>query len=1078
MTGPPSPVVAFPMSPGQERLWFLHQMAPEIGAAYTVAVRLDISGPVCGEAFQEALNTVVARHEALRTALASQPAGLRQVVHSAAAATLRVYDMSAQPEEEAEARIDALARAETRRPWQLERVPLVRALLVRGSPERHVLVLAVHHAVCDGLSLHLLLGELLDAYAQHRAGGPVDLGPEPLQFGDYTVWNRDRAGGAPAAQRREAAERYWRDTLLGAPLVLELPGNGQRPTVQEFAGGRVPVRIPAELVDGVGGLAARTATTPGSVLLAAFQIALARLSGSDDTLIGVPVANRARAELRDVVGYFANTGVVRADLRGDPSGAEVVRRAHTAVRAATRYADQPFSALVEVLDPPRLSDRNPVFQVMFGFQQDVERSLKADGLDVRVGDVDNGTSRVDLSLFLFADRGGAVDGFVEYAAVVGERQAQRFGELLLRTLRALVEDAHAPASALATSADTAYGFGGGEPAPAESSENVADRVRARARARPRAVAVRSGGSSLDYARLDERADAVARGLRAAGTEHGDRVAVHAVRGADTAVLILGIWRAGAVYVPLDPYAPPQRNAHALRGAAPRLLIEGDGAPYPADPPGQPLRSTVQTLERSGRAAAPPRPPRAEDAAYCMFTSGSTGVPKGVVITHGNLSYFLAAVTRTLGIDEKDTVLAMTTPSFDISLLELLAPLWVGARAEVAAADTQRDPAELVRALSDPEVTLAQATPSTWKLALDAGWRPDGTKRLVSGGEALPRDLADELASAGDTLWNLYGPTETTVWSCASRVTPGEPVTVGTPLPGTTAVVVDTRMRPVGEGVCGELLLGGPGVSAGYLADPAATAARFLPDPGTPGSRLYRTGDIVRRCDDGAIQFVGRNDDQVKVRGHRVELGDVEQALRGAPGVRDAIAAPLPGQEGAGLAAYLVLDGDHGDGAAVASAVREHMSATVPPAAAPGELYRIAAVPVNANGKTDRSRAALGAVRLGGAARRGARPATGVERRLAGIWCELLDVPDVAMGDDFFALGGHSLLLARLVLRVEEETGVRVPVAEVFMEPTLARLAATVQQASGHPAGPEDEASGAEDPDPGWDFEPVIRSGRV
>jgi acyl-coenzyme A synthetase/AMP-(fatty) acid ligase/acyl carrier protein len=475
-------------------------------------------------------------------------------------------------------------------------------------------------------------------------------------------------------------------------------------------------------------------------------------------------------------------------------------------------------------------------------------------------------------------------------------------------------------------------------------------------------------------------------------------------------------------------------------------------------------------------------------AYLMFTSGSTGRPKGVAVSHRNLVSFLHALTDQLGLAAEDQLLALTTTAFDISLLELLGPLVTGGTVAVAPASAQRDGSELAGRLGDPALTMAQATPAGWRLAVNAGWRPRPGFRVLCGGEALPPDLADLLSRTPAVVHNLYGPTETTIWSCATRVRRGEAVTIGRPIPGTHTLVVDSALAPVPVGVCGELLIGGPGVALGYLGQPRLTAARFLPDPELAGQRLYRTGDLVRRRADGAMEFVGRADEQVKLRGHRIELGEIESVLRGLDGVRDAAATVLDPRGHARIAGYLVAEPEPAvaaSGAGWPAAVRRAAAELLPSGMVPAELYQVPAIPLNPNGKVDR-RMLAGLGRRLETSIEPVAPRSEAERSVAALWHELLGVAQIGVTDDFFAHGGHSLLAAQLIQRVERDLGVRVPMAEFFVEPTIARIAATVGQRrgevtrpppGGRPGSP-DLAEPAADRRPAagdWDFPAVRRA---
>ncbi|MEV8319609.1 amino acid adenylation domain-containing protein [Streptomyces sp. NPDC059900] len=1093
--------LTFPSSPGQRRLWFLHQVSPESVPAYALAVRVDLHGALHADDLQYALDQLAVRHEALRTALRQGEDGLLQVVRHGVSLVLQEVDLTGHAAEDREAELDRVLRHLARRGWDLGRAPLLRATLVRLSAEHAVLGLCVHHAVCDGLSLQLLLNEAFETYQRRRTGEEPPTREEvPLQFADFVVWN---AGGEDPddtwrARHQELLDA-WCERLAGLPDGIDLPTDRRRPATQSFEGARLPLTLGREDTDRLRRVAADHGVSLSSLLLTAYLTVLHHATGSDDIAVGIPVANRCRPELDSTVGYLANTCVLRARFDAARSLRQLSRDTHDEIGWLMQHSDLPFGDLVEALNPPRLLDRNPVFSVMFGFQPDAARRHQLPGLHAQAADLDTGTARLDLSLFLFEERHGAVSGFLEYAtALFDAATVQRLGQHLRLVLARLAESPDDAVSAALAQAAPPW------PRPAahavDAYTSAADRIAEQTRIRPDAPALRDDDVTLTYRQLDARVTAAADRLRAAGAGPGRTVAVHTPRGVGTVISMLAAWRTGAVYVPLDPALPAERRWLIARQAAPAVIVT---APEAADVP-QP------TAAETGHDAAPAvlvpvdsllgpaadgaensllgpaadgaedthhgRAPQQNDAvAYLMFTSGSTGEPKAIAVTHANLGYFLAAVTDVTGLADHDTLLALTTHSFDISLLELLAPLGVGGTVEIAPQELLGKGTELRRRLEASRVTVAQATPATWRLLADAGWRPRADFTVLCGGEALPPDLADILAEGAAACWNLYGPTETTVWSCAARVRSGAPVHLGHALPGTTVVVVDGNMRPVPEGTSGELLVAGPGVAAGYAHRGALTAARFLPDPHGAGGRLYRTGDKVRLRADGCLEFLGRVDDQIKVRGHRIELGEVEHVLRTAPGVADAAAALL-GQGGdAVLGAWLVPRTDTEATARWAADVRRHATARLPGAAVPSRFHAMDRIPLTPHGKTDRRLLVRGGTRLEMPSRRVA-PANRTEEGIAALWQKLLGTGDIGTTDDFFALGGHSLLVSQLIQQIRAAFGVTVPTAEILLEPTVAGIARQVTALTGHTDASADPAAPApriEESD--WSFDRVTRT---
>lgn len=1068
--------LAFAASPGQRRLWFLHQVSPESAPAYALAVRVDLRGVLHVGDLQYALNHVAARHEALRTSLRHGEDELLQIVQEGVSVVLQERDLRDRPAEDRERELARVLRHLARRGWDLGRAPLLRAVLVRATEEHAVLGLTVHHAVCDGLSLRVLLTEIFETYRRLRLGQPPAEDEPPLQFADFVVWN---AGGEDPDEEWHARHRELLDDsyerLAGLPAGIDLPADRRRPARQSFEGARVPFSLGPREADRLRRAATACEVSLSSLLLTAYLTVLHHAAGGDDIAVGIPVAHRCRPELDAVVGYVANTCVLRARFDAQRGLRQFAREVHQDVGWLMQHSDLPFGELVEALNPPRLLDRNPLFSVMFGFQSDAARHHRLPGLRAEVADLDTGTSRLDLSLFLFEEPRWAVRGFLEYAtALFDEATVAQMGRHLHLVLEQLAGSTDGDvATALSRAAEP-------WPAPAAYAAprtTVPDRIAEQTRLRPDAPALRDDTVTLTYRQLDDRVSAAAARLRAAGAGPGRRVAVHTDRGVGTVVGMLAAWRAGAVYVPLDPALPAQRRTLIIRQAAPAVIITSPDTaqvPQQSEEDGEPAAVCVPVDSLVRDAAEPaadavPCPPGA--VAYLMFTSGSTGEPKGIGVTHANLAYFLAAVTETTGLSADDTLLALTTHAFDISLLELLAPLTTGGTVVVAPQHALRDGAELRRRLDAPDVTVAQATPATWRLLADAGWRPRPDFTALCGGEALPADLADVLAQGAAAAWNLYGPTETTVWSCAARLRPGAAVHLGHPLPGTTAVVVGPNMRPVPDGTSGELLIAGPGVAAGYAHRPGLTAARFLPDPRGAGSRLYRTGDKVRRRADGSLQFLGRMDDQVKVRGHRIELGEVEHILRSAPGVRDAAAA-LTDQGGeALLGAWLVPDPDVTADAQWAADVRRHAAARLPGASVPARFHAVRTVPLTPHGKTDRRMLVRAGTRLDLPSAR-VEPRDGTEQEIASLWQELLSVGAVGATDDFFLLGGHSLLAGRMVQRIKAAFGVTVPMSEIFLDPTVAGIARSVSARRGTTG-----AAAVPDPRPeesDWDFDAVTR----
>ncbi|MFG2074622.1 amino acid adenylation domain-containing protein [Nonomuraea maritima] len=1009
---------ALPASYAQERLWFLTRLDPDTPAYHVNAV-IDLPEGDDQDRWERILRELVRRHETLRTGLAVEDGNLVQVVQVELPVTLPRTDLRDLPPERAEQEFRALAADTARRPFALERAPLWRAHLVLMPDGRHRMVLVVHHAVFDARSGTIFGTELRELYAAFDEGRPPRLPELPVQYADYAAWQREHlAQGTLAAQLG-----HWRERLAGLPPDAGLPTDRPRPAVRGHAGAEHHVSLPAALVDALEALGRRRGATLFMVLLAGLKALLSRYGGQRDIAVGTPVAGRERPEFEPLIGMFVNTLVLRTDLGGDPSFLELLERVRETVLDALDHAEVPFDRLVEALQPVRDPGRTPLFQVGFNL-------LPMD----RRAQFPNGTAQLDLNVDVVRTAGGA-DVYLEYSTELFDADTvARLGEAYRLVLEAAVAD---PATRLArlplmTPAqrhelltrwnDTAA------PYPERALHELVAEQAAR---RPGAVAVRGpDGAELTYAGLDARAGALAGRLVAAGVEPESCVALCLPRGVDQVVALLAVLKAGACYLPLDPAYPAERLAYLLADSGAVLLLTSSSL-RDLLPPERPPELLLDRLPGDGPALAPP-PVGPDHLAYLIYTSGSTGRPKGVQVPHRGVVNLVTDVIRRLGGGD---ALYMTSLSFDIAALEIFTPLLSGGAVVIAPEDAARTPKEIRRVARD--VDLVQLTPSVAGLAVEH--LPAGLPRVILGGEPLPLELAARLLKVTDELWNFYGPTETTIWSTAYRVPRSAAVMlIGDPVANTTAYVVDRDLRPVPVGVPGELLIGGAGVARGYHRRPALTAERFVPDPFGRG-RLYRTGDLVRRRADGTLDYLGRLDDQVKVRGVRVEPDEVAAVLGEHPSVERAVVAvrdDAPG--GRGLVAYVLGDVREAE-------LRSFLRARLPEAMVPAAFVAVAGFPVLPSGKLDRG--ALPPPQAGPVSAAHVPPRTPMEETLAAIWADLLGRDRVGVTDDFFALGGHSLLLVRLVGRIGDEFGVELPLRRCFDAATVEEQALAVLEAS-------------------------------
>ncbi|MEU8833396.1 amino acid adenylation domain-containing protein [Streptomyces sp900116325] len=973
-----------PASPAQHRMWFLDQLTPG-DPAYHMFLADRLHGPLDVTALRHAVDAVVARHEVLRTRFPAPDGQPRQEVMPSAPVPIEQVDLTGLPSADREDRAKDLVAERTNAPFDLAAAPPLRVTLFRLDDEDHILCLVLHHMIADGWSLYVWRRELTAHYAAHRNSTAPDVPELSLQYADV-----------PHEQSDAESLAYWTERLAGVP-PLDLPTDRPRPAVVDSAAGVVTFHMDEEVAAGVSRLARRCRATPFMVLFAACHTLLAHLSGQRDFCVGVPVAARDRVELEPMVGPFAGMLALRPDLSGDPTFAELIVQVRKVALGAFTHGQAPLEQLVDTLGLPRDLSRNPLYQAVLALHTAGSGYGDDAGLPgVTTTPFSHGCHRakVDLALELWPRPDGLHAELTYRTDLFDHGTAECMAERFMALVSAAVADPDVRLSALWPS--------GGDTEPDSEAEvpdaTVVDLVREQARRWPDATAVECGDTRIGYAGLLTLAERVATGLAREGVARGDVVAVRLTRSAETVGALLGIMLAGAAYLPVDPDYPAARIAYVLADSGARVVLTDDWMRRLREggPPGQSGQS--EQSEQSG------------DTAYLIYTSGSTGRPKGVVIPHRALTNLLVGMRRLLDAGPNDVWLAATSLSFDISALELFLPLVSGGRVVVADRGTARDGGALARLVRARRVTHVQATPSGWRTMLDGGIDATAVCALV-GGEALPLALAGELRARVARLLNVYGPTETTIWSTSWEV-PQDPmrVSIGLPLPNTRVSVVD-----------GELLIGGAGLAVGYHGRPELTAERFVSD--ADGARWYRTGDRVRRRPDGELEFLGRLDDQVKVRGHRVEPGEIEAALETQPSVRRAVVVVRDDR----LVAYVTGS---------ATGVLTRVAEVLPAYLVPDAVVELDKLPLTLNGKVDRKALPV----PGRVVSRGGPPRTAAERRVAAVFAEVLTVETVGVDDDFFALGGHSLLATKVAARLGA-----FPVRTLFTHPTVAALAATLTE---------------------------------
>jgi amino acid adenylation domain-containing protein len=1061
-----------PVSFAQQRLWFLEQLQPG-SSAYTLATAVRFTGDLQVQALAQSFSEIVHRHEVLRTTITAVGGEPVQVIAAPQPLPMPVIDLQHLPEDERETEVRSRIAAEAGRAFDLERGPLLRVQLLCLGQQDHVLLFACHHIVSDGWSMGVLLHELAALYPAFAAGQPSPLPPLPIQYADYAAWQRHRLQGKVLAEQLA----YWREQLRDA-AVLELPTDRVRPAVMSFRGATQSFALSRSLSEAIKALSRREGATPFMTLLAAFQALLGRHAGQDDVVVGTPIANRAQAELEGLIGFFVNTLVLRGDLSGNPTFRELLSQVRQAALGAYDHQDLPFEKLVEELQPQRDVSRNPLFQVMFALQNVPQTALELSPLQVRRLGIEEPIAKFDLSLDLVETEEGLV-GSCEYSTdLFEEATIRRLLGQYQRLLEGIVADPEQRLDdlPLLTEAERQHILAAsrGGPAGCPPAGCLHAWFEQQATRTPDALAVVAEDEQLSYRQLDRRANQLAHRLRRAGVAAEGRVGICLQRGPEAVVGLLGILKAGGVYVPLDPAYPPERLALLLHAAGVQVLLTEHDL-LARLPPHQGITLCLDS-DSQRIASEPEECPRArvdaDNLAYVLYTSGSTGRPNGVAVSHRAAVAHFTTFLQELPFRPSDRVLQFASLAFDTSLEDLFPALLSGA-ALVLRGPELWAPAEFLRQVRRWGVTVLNLPTAYWHELVQHLHEPGAAdvelrqalnaqlRHVEIGGEAVQREAVRMWQRAGlpgVRLVNSYGPTEATVTATAYDVParqealPAGRVPIGGPLGGRSAHVLDRRGRQVPLGVPGELCLGGLGLARGYLDAAERTAERFVPDPfsGEAGARLYRTGDRARWRADGTLELLGRLDAQVKVRGFRVEPAEVEAALAEHPGVREIAVlarADAPGDQH--LIAYVApRTGASLTVEDLCAFLRERLPDYLRPAA----LVFLDALPMTPNGKIDR-RALPAPVRLEKELATRQRPPTPVEEVLAEIWREVLGVERVGIDDNFFDLGGHSLRAVRLLFRIQALFGQEVSLKEFFQAPTIEQLACVLSRGSRSCASP-------------------------
>ncbi|MCW5317887.1 amino acid adenylation domain-containing protein [Nostoc sp. KVJ3] len=1061
-----------PLSYAQQRLWFLDQLESN-SVLYNLPIGLRLVGTLNVAALEQSLQELIDHHEVLRTNFVTVDEKPTQIIQTQTNWTVAVVDLQHLPAfvlSEASAEVteqktaaQKLLEQKAIEPFDLAHDALIRATLIVLSPTEHWLLVCMHHVVSDGWSVGVFVQELQALYNAYSIGQPSPLLPLPIQYADFAIWQRQWLQGEVLQNHLS----YWEKQLVNAPTFLPLPTDKPRPAVQTFNGSYHVLTLSAELTQRLLELSQQQGCTLFMTLLAAYNTLLYRYTGQEDILVGTPIANRDRTELEGLIGFFVNTLVMRTDLAGNPSFNELLSRLRETAFGAYTHQDLPFEMLVEALQPERDLSHTPLFQVMFVLLNAPMSEIELTGLSVSGLPIEITTAKFDLTLSMENTPNGLF-GWWEYNTDLFDSSTiERMTGHFLTLLEAIVANPSERISQLPMLTaseqqqllvewnDTQVNY--------PFDKCIHQLFEEQVELTPDAVAVVFENQQLTYHELNSRANQLAHYLRSLGVGADVLVGICVERSLEMVVGLLGILKAGGAYVPLDPEYPQERLRFILEDAQVSVLLTQQHLVEKL--PG--CQAQLVSLDTNWQFISqlaqenPITDVQAINLAYVIYTSGSTGKPKGVQISHKSVSNFLSAMQQRPGITEQDTLLAVTTISFDIAALEIFLPISVGACLVIARRDVTLDGRELFDLLVKSKATIMQATPATWRLLLDSNFQSRDLK-ILCGGEALPWDLVNELLARSASVWNLYGPTETTIWSSVCQLESSESlISIGRPIDNTQIYILNQNLQPVPVGIPGELHIGGAGLARGYLNRPDLTQEKFIPNPfgrsrraalrlrsvtgeqgGWGGELLYKTGDLARYLPDGNIEYLGRIDNQVKIRGFRIELGEIEVALSQHPHVQASCVIAredTPGDKR--LVAYIVPQPQV---TLTVSELRSDLKKKLPDYMVPSAIVILESLPLTPNGKIDR-RALPAPEPSSELLEKYVAPRNPIEEILSLIWQQVLKVELVGRHDNFFELGGHSLLATQLISRVRSSLKVELPLRSLFAAPTIAELSHNIQQ---------------------------------
>ncbi|RKZ89881.1 MAG: non-ribosomal peptide synthetase [Candidatus Parabeggiatoa sp. nov. 1] len=1071
-----------PLSFAQQRLWFLAQLEDQ-GSPYNMSGAINIQGPLNIGGLEQSLTELVQRHEVLRTTFPTNKGVPFQAIAPSQSAAIPVINLHSLPKAWKE--VQWLAIAENQRTFDLVKGPLLRMTLLKLPyvetaqgvlVPNYVLLWTIHHIVFDGWSTGVFIRELSTLYEALSQGQPSPLPALPIQYADFTLWQRQWLSGEVLDKQLS----YWRQQLADVPWVLDMPTDHPRPPVHTSRGGYEILEVNPQLTQQLKTLSQQAGVTLFMTTLAAFAILVSRYSGQENMVIGSPIANRHSKELEPLIGFFVNTLALRIDLSGNPLFLDLLGRVRQVTLEAYSHQYLPFEQLVEALQPDRDMSRNPLVQIMFAFQNAPISPLDIQGLTFSPMAFETGTVRFDLEFHIWETSGGLKGQFFYYKdlfeAITIKRLLGHFQTLLAAIAtnpnqsifdyslltkaerhQLLVEWNH-------TTTDYA------------KDQCLHQLFEAQVAQTPEAIALIFESSQLTYQELNIKANQLAHYLHALGVKPEVLVGLCVERSIEMVIGLLGILKAGGAYVPLDPSYPLARLTFILEDSQVLLLLTQEKLKDQWSG----LKAQMIYLDTDWELISRfPQENRvsgvfSENLAYVIYTSGSTGKPKGVQISHQSVTNFLNSMRYSLELTHQDTLLAITTISFDIAVLELYLPLMVGAKVMLASREIASDGVQLLEKLKHSDSTVMQATPATWHMLSAAGWKASPHLKILVGGETLSQNLAHQLQKKGDQVWNLYGPTETTIWSSTypfnkvslDTLRCDTPVYIGSPIANTQIYILDHYFHLAPIGVIGELHIGGMGLARGYLNRPVLTGEKFIPNPFSNDSnaRFYKTGDLARYLPDGNIEYLGRLDNQVKIRGFRIELGEIEAVLAQHPLIRETVVICAEAQPNdKRLIAYVVHERDAptlsrdislqksnveqpSSWEDLVPQLRHRLQEQLPEYMVPSAFVRLEAIPLTPNGKIDRHALPSPKTALKVPEANYVAPSTPTEKMLASIWTEVLGIEKVGIHDNFFEFGGHSLLATQLVSRIHETFSVKLPLRDLFESPTVAKLTERIEVA--------------------------------